>query len=190
MGKGKDPTLTNAVENSVDDVYGRSVRPRYFSNVEKHKCPKSLQRLDEATIELLRSYLNTADLGLEITRTNHTSIILLWLISDAGDLWFCIEEMYKADSENTVFPRLDGVEYPLGYEKLGHPSMVGAGEARIAGELLWDAFARSNGCWVLSNKSGRYGIREDITPQHLENAAKKFRDLGISLDSHYIRYDP
>jgi hypothetical protein len=108
-------------------------------------------------------------------------------MDEAGDVWFCVEEAYKDDAEISVYPRLDGIEYPDGYEKLGHPALILAGKARIGGELLWDVPENSKPRWIVSNKSGRYGIRDDIKAQHIDNIAKKFKTLGVELKPHYIK---
>lgn len=170
----------------LDELYGVAVPPKYWSNIEKYKTPASLQKLDHSTAPVLQTYLATATDGLEITRTNHQTIVLLWLMDEDGQIWFCVEEAFKDDAEISVYPRLDGVEYPEGYEKLGHPALILAQKARIAGELIWDVPESEDPRWMITNKSGRYGIRDDISPQHVDNVAKLFGDLGVALKPHHI----
>lgn len=170
-----------------DDLYGVAVAPTEYSNIERLKKPESLQKLNMETAPTLQRYLSTATEGLGITQTNHKTIILLWLMDEEGALWFCVEEAFKDNAETTVYPRLDGVTYPDGYEKLGHPSLISAAKARIGGELIWDTPEDCDPKWIVSNKSGRYGIREDITARHLDNIVKKFDEFGVSLEPYYIR---
>lgn len=184
-----DVESSTPIEETVEDLdkrYGVAIPPKYWSNIEKFKKPASLQLLDPTTAPVLQAYLTTATDGLEITRTNHQTIILLWLMDEEGQIWFCVEEAFKDDAEISVYPRLDGVKYPDGYEKLGHPSLILAAKARIGGELIWDIPEDSEPRWMITNKSGRYGIREDIFPQHIDNIAKKFEDLGVKLKPHHI----
>lgn len=178
---------------SLDDLatkYGKAVPPAYFDNIEKFKFPDSRQLLEASSAAHLRSYLDSARHGLLVPQIVHQSAIILWLIDESGSCWFCIEEMYKADSNNTVFPRLNEIDYPKGYEKLGHPSLVSAKKARIGGEIVWSSGADGHGPrWRLSNKSGRYGIRADISRDNLNNACELFEKLGVSLDPYFIEYE-
>jgi len=170
------------------DNFGTPTKPRYHDNIERHKKPDSLQRLDQDSARWLSQYLRSADDGLLMPRVTHQTIVILWLIDEAGDCWYCIEEMYKSDSEISVFPRLDEVDYPKGYEKLGHPSLIGAGKARIAGEIIWSGETCKEGKWLISNKSGRYGIRADITEENLINAKGLFESYGVKLDHYFIPF--
>jgi hypothetical protein len=168
------------------DCYGAPTKPKYHDNIERHKKPESLQKLDQDSSKLLAQYLRSANDGLLMPRVTHQTIVILWLIDEAGDCWYCIEEMYKSDSEISVFPRLDEVDYPKGYEKLGHPSLISAKRARIAGEIIWSGLSLSEGKWLISNKSGRYGIRPDITEEHLISAKELFQSHGVEVDHYYI----
>lgn len=170
----------------MNNRYGAATKPKYHDNIERHKRPASLQKLDHDSASILEEYLRSARCGLLIPRITHQTIVMLWVIDESEDCYFCIEEMYKSDSEITVFPRLDGVGYPQGFEKLGHPSLVGAEKARIAGEIIWSGGAGNAGSWVISNKSGRYGIRPDISEQNLINAKALFGSFGIELDHYFI----
>ena len=59
--------------------------------------------------------------------------------------------------------------------------MVGGQAARIGGELLYDYRETS---WVLSNKSGRYGL--EGRAEHLENVRDLLGDFGINVQVHYL----
>lgn len=172
----------------MSDRFGSPIKPKYHDNIERHKKPDSLQKLDEVSAKLLAQYLGAANDGLLMPRVTHQTIVILWLIDEAGDCWYCIEEMYKSDSEISVFPRLDEVDYPKGFEKLGHPSLIGASKARIAGEIIWSGHNCSEGKWLISNKSGRYGIRPEILENHLLSAKDLFGGFGIELDHYYIPF--
>ena len=172
----------------MPDRFGTPIKPKYHDNIERHKKPESLQKLDKVSAKLLSQYLECTYSGLLMPRITHQTIIILWLIDESGDCWYCIEEMYKSDSAVSVFPRLDEIDYPKGYEKLGHPSLIAAGKARNAGEINWSGTSSSNGKWVISNKSGRYGIRADIKEENLINVKEMFGNFGIELDHYYIPF--
>lgn len=178
-------------EDDLSGRFGEAVPPAYFDNIEKFKTPDSKQLLDGNSAILLKSYLESAVQGLLFPQVVHQTAIILWLIDEGGNCWFCIEEMFKADARNTVFPRLNEIEYPNGYEKLGHPSLISAGKARIGGEILLakDADAATY-YWTISNKSGRYGIREDISAGNLQSARDLFASFGVILTPYFIKYDP
>ena len=184
---------TNPIIGDIDlsGRFGAAVPPAYFDNIEKFKTPDSKQLLDSRTAELLKGYLECVEQGLLVPRVIHQTAIILWLIDEEGNCWFCIEEMYKADAQNTVFPRLNEIEYPSGYEKLGHPSLISAGKARIGGEILLTQHDDGEThYWTISNKSGRYGIREDISSDNLQNVTDLFSNFGVNLTPYFIEYEP
>ena len=177
--------------DGLSKKFGLAVDPTYFDNIEKHKYPDSRQKLDANSAIILSEYLESARKGLLVPQIVHQSSIILWLIDEMGECWFCIEEMYKGNASNTVFPRLNEIDYPKGYEKLGHPSLISADKARIGGEIIWTKGGDSKPPrWLLSNKSGRYGIREDIKKKNLLNACCLFKSCGFLLEPYFIKYEP
>lgn len=186
-----DQRTATAEKDDLSLRFGDAVPPAYFDNIEKFKAPDSKQLLDGASSRLLKSYLESVEQGLLFPQVVHQTAIILWLIDEGGNCWFCIEEMYKADARNTVFPRLNEIEYPKGYEKLGHPSLISAGRARIGGEILLVREADSEAYhWTISNKSGRYGIRDDISAENLQNASDLFASFDVVLKPYFIEYEP
>jgi hypothetical protein len=171
--------------------FGKAILPEYYDNIEVHQPPRSKQKLTLDSAQTLRNYLGCASSGLLIPRIIHQSAIILWLIDNGGAVWFCLEEMYKDNSETKMLPRLNSVDYPKGYEKLGHPALIGGRRARIAGEITWSPGGRnSKPRWIISNKSGRYGIRPDIAASHLRAANDLFASYGLEFDVHYIPHVP
>lgn len=66
---------------------------------------------------------------------------------------------------------------------LGHPTLTGGGQGRIAGELRYD---REKGEFFINNSSGRYNADyPDRGPQQLENAAERFRAAGLPVSTRY-----
>jgi hypothetical protein len=63
-------------------------------------------------------------------------------------------------------------------QKLGHPTLTGAGKGRIGGELRF-----RDGRWVMNNRSGRYSRSyADRGRPQLENAAKLLRESSPGLE--------
>lgn len=168
------------------DRFGLPVAPKYFDNIERYRYPESRQRLDATSAGLLLKYMEAIDAGLRFPDVIHQTAVILWLIDCDANVWFCIEEMYKEDSGSKILPRIDNVEYPRGYEKLGHPALVLADKARIGGEIKRTSGLKTPSRWYISNKSGRYGIRPDIKLEHLEAANTVFGSYGITFDVHFI----
>ena len=65
--------------------------------------------------------------------------------------------------------------------RLGRPTLTDSGEARIAGELRWDA-----GHAFINNKSGRYSSWPDRGPEQLAHAAELFHDCGVEVTTKYF----
>jgi len=59
---------------------------------------------------------------------------------------------------------------------LGHPTLVGGGNVRLAGELV----SSGNG-WVLNNQSGRYMLGVDVNSSAFQNAVNLFKQRGINI---------
>lgn len=111
---------------------------------------------------------------------------ILWLVDEAGAIVFALEEVVSVDTGSVQYPRFRKLRVNDPYGKLGHPALVGSPfRARIGGELFYDpgpGFA----CWVLTNRSGRYGINLGRTPRQLENVATVFQAHGIQARPYFI----
>jgi hypothetical protein len=184
----QERALTSSRELHADR-FGLPVVPKYFDNIERYRHPDSRQELNASSAALLLKYLTAVESGLLFPRVIHQSAVILWLVDVSGAIWFCVEEVYKEDSGTKILPRIDNVVYPKGYEKLGHPALVLAKKARIGGEIRWSGKSQASRRWIISNKSGRYGIRPDIKRNHLEAANSVFQSFGINFEIYYIPYD-
>lgn len=111
-------------------------------------------------------------------------LLILWVIDEEGRFTYAWEELVVEGKPQQV-PRHNRLELTHRCDKLGHPSLVGCGEARIAGELYLDETG-SSVAWVLNNKSGRYGLHPTRTPHHLRRVADMLRDAGVPVVEHFL----
>jgi hypothetical protein len=82
-----------------------------------------------------------------------------------------------------------GEEFPVetkteGVRHLGHPTLVGGGNARISGELRYN---RDTQKFVVSNRSGRYSRYEDRSLDGLDAAIAMFKDMGLDVERDQVQ---
>ena len=77
---------------------------------------------------------------------------------------------------------------------LGHPTLVGGfkePEGRMGGELRYGKLTdNSDPTFYINNDSGRYGEYEDRNKAMLENVAKRFENIGLSVKVQWIDKKP
>ena len=110
-------------------------------------------------------------------------LVILWLVDADGRILFAWEELV-VNGEPQQVPKHVRLPLMAGCEKLGHPSLIDCGQARIAGELFFDE-TTSSPAWRLNNRSGRYGIHETRRPEHLANVSKALREKGILVEEDF-----
>jgi hypothetical protein len=80
---------------------------------------------------------------------------------------------------------LQGVT-PSKYQKQGHPTLIGGlanPQGRISGEVY---YSKQRNTITIQNDHGRFGQRDDLTPEHLENVVRRFHQAGVSVQSQWI----
>ena len=109
----------------------------------------------------------TALLDLEAIKTGEKQYI--WAISKLGRLIIAEEKKIHDTPRKT----------------LGHPTLVGGGRARIAGELWWHRGdpkdPSSEECFYIKNTSGRYSVYVDRDMAQLQSAAVLFLKAGLAI---------
>lgn len=168
---------------------------RAATDAELGVSSRSLEILSRETAQALKLHLENAD-SLPLAQVIHSTAPILWLIDEAGQIRFAMEEVIERDTGalSYILPR-SGPPLRDTEVRLGHPALldpVRAGEkksARIGGEIFFDPTPRSDISWVLTNNSGRFGKRPHIRREHLENANNAFKEYGISLREFFI-YTP
>lgn len=144
---------------SLDDQFGRAVGPSYVKPFER--------RADGGVIA------NTKLLRVgDKPWITYPQGKYIWAIDEAGEL-------------------IMGIEAPIGIGPngeallLGHPTLMNAGRARIAGELR---YSPDRG-WVINNASGRYSAGREppdaLRPEHLRNVAERFERAGLRVDTEF-----
>ncbi|QWG13381.1 hypothetical protein KMZ29_01100 [Bradyrhizobium sediminis] len=124
-------------------------------------------------------------------------VVILYLVDEAGLVRFSIEEAVDEDvvglASGRRFKRLE-IPYLSGLlrtdKKLGHPSLVNCGGARIAGQIL---FQPANGTgvpahWTIDAWSGRYGRTVETArreSRHIDNVIAVFQLHGIELKNAF-----
>lgn len=176
--------LTNEERQKLDQLFGPAY-PAGGLGINPHERslhPVSRQKLDAESAAALKVYLDQVSTLLLI---NLFPVIfhLLWIVDENGDLWFSVEEV-TGDGGQTIgiFPKSTQAR-PLNYVKLGHPSLLDGYDklARIGGEIEFDPDdpGGSGHKFCVTNESGRYGMRETDTPEHLAAVAGKFAEYGL-----------
>lgn len=169
----------------LDNHYGYALPPAFqVSNAEAKYVPRSCEKLDEASGMRLKALMDEVVQGVKFSKVTFWSIAVLWIMDECGDIYFAVEEVVDSRG-NLMFPLPFQLDIPSGKSKLGHPALVRGANARIAGEIYFDMNA-SPAAWIISNKSGRYGLRKTTTSSHLENIAKIFESYAIPMGIEFI----
>lgn len=165
----------------------RGIRPA-VSGCERIHFPRSRYKLDNASVDRLKSVMEEVERGWWIGRVLFYDVLIIWVIDEVGDLWFAIEELVLRGLP-TGHPRHPNlILREEDADKLGHPSLINCRKGRIGGQIYFDT---NNAAprWIIDPYSGRYGLHPTRTRAHLVNAAKKFSDLGVTLhvDDKYFK---
>jgi len=147
---------------------------------EQEHAPISLTKLNSLSAVGLNALMNEVRNNFAATNVLVSDTIIIWVVDEIGDIWFAIEEMFH-DGAPTGLPKFQDFEPTRGIRKLGHPSLISAGNGRIGGEIDF-CNTTSPPIWMINNRSGRYGRHETRTLRHLRNAANEFRSYGIELE--------
>jgi len=171
---------------TLDEIFGEALDPIRVDALEGQLRPQSLHLLSRNTARLLKRLMAVTEKGLGVTRYVYSELPILWVVDSMGKLWFSIEEVVNASTQEYIFPRARNFPAAEGMQKLGHPALIEAGPGRIGGEILFDLDLKPSGAWCITNASGRYGTRPGRVPNHLANAAREFARYGIDLQEVFI----
>jgi hypothetical protein len=154
------------------------------SSAEQRYIPQSCEKLSNKNGKKLKSLMDEVSVGVILSKLTFWAVSILWAMDEHGDIYFAVEEVLDGRGR-LMFPLPDSLDTPVGKVKLGHPSLIKCAKARIAGEINFDMNAASPG-WVISNKSGRYGLRKTTTRAHLDNVVDVFSKYNITLAPYFI----
>jgi hypothetical protein len=170
-----------------DDLYGkiRIARLREngscFQDWEVGHSPVSLFKLDETTALQMAEALNLAKqapFGLALTTIGY-----VWVMDAKQTVWISVEELALADGiKRRGIPKRRFGQHPALEKKLGHPTLIAGGQARIAGELAIEEIS-GRFRWVINCSSGRYCYDEALRPKvhQLINIVGLFKRFGVAV---------
>ena len=118
-------------------------------------------------------------LDLEKLKTGKKKYI--WIISKLGRL--IISEERQAGNHNA--------QHATEPQYIGHPALVGGGQGRISGELLFKADPNdpSSEKFYINNASGRFSKFIDRNEMQLKRVAELFRKAGLAVETQYRKRD-
>lgn len=172
---------------NLDEQFGPLLQP---SNVKLHEGSQSLSasyELDDSSADVLDLVMELSEQKARLFDFLLQRLAILWIVTETGKIRFCLEEMCAAATPAVRYPRIRRMPSHPSLTPLGHPALVGGRAARIAGEITLDVDDEGRPQWMLTNRSGRYGIHPSRRPEHLENVARRFGDYDILLRVQYIR---
>lgn len=161
----------------LDLTYGEKRAPQSIDPWE-NLAPVSLSTLDGNLASELAALETAAQGGL--FRAAARTFTYIWAMDGTGAVKMAMEELAlrQPDARFGGYPRRRGYSHPAESKKLGHPTLLNGGEARIAGELAFDELG-GRLRWVLNANSGRYCRHKPPTENQLGNVSLIFRQLGI-----------
>lgn len=173
----------------LDTDYGVPRSPKRVDDWEEDQVPMSRCVFGDEVAEALRD-LERAVQG-ELLKPAAQSKNFIWAMNGNGDVVIAVEEIaptaYDGRSVPRGYPRRKGLEHPVEKRKLGHPTLLDGGEARIAGELAFDLDPSGTKLvWMLNANSGRYCAEKPPTAVQIDNIARLFVNRGLTVTVDYM----
>ncbi|NKK60273.1 hypothetical protein GFM44_30960 [Rhizobium leguminosarum bv. viciae] len=159
--------------------------PEKVDEWETGRRPESLSDLDKNLAETLCELDKLAQTKLMRYALRAKSYI--WAMNEEGKIVVAVEELAieKPETIYPGYPRRRGLRHPSEDKKLGHPTLIGAGHARIAGELAFDEDENDSLRWVINANSGRYCRQKPPKKEQIDRVADRFRELGVEVIVDY-----
>lgn len=170
---------------NLDEKFGVCIPPGKVRDIESKFKPVSYINFNNGGSNILKGLFDKTQSGCYISYCLYSEFTILWLINQEGELIVSIEEVVADEdgAERYPLPRRVPYDNPIRHRRLGHPSLVGGGVARIAGELSYEPETET---WYLTNRSGRFGANVGRSPDQLEEVAKRFRDEGFTISTLFV----
>jgi len=181
----------NAVQASsarLDERYGVCREPSEIRPWEEGVKPRSLVMLTKEVGTSLRTYRDLAQGELFWNMSQCSTFI--WAMDELGQVFLAFEEVIPdgdidIDGLKEGHPRRRGFPaHPAQEKKLGHPTLLGGGQARVAGELLLDV-AEEKLHWFVNCASGRYCRL--MPPTH--DQCRAIHELFMECIDDGVRFD-
>lgn len=161
----------------LDKMYGQCREPSKVDTWENGRSPLSLcEFVPEigATLISLKACCQSP-----LLKFSSRGVTYLWAMAQDGSIKIAVEELAEMPdgTEVTGYPRRRNFpRHPSEEKKLGHPCLLAAKSARIAGELFLD---EKSGvlCWYVNVSSGRYCRFVRPNEEQVANILAKFRQI-------------
>ncbi|MBL8576059.1 MAG: hypothetical protein JNK47_02440 [Mesorhizobium sp.] len=173
------------MQDNLDEIFGVARLPERIDKWEQGRSPESLCSFDDKTATALVKLQECVQSNL--LKFDARTKSFLWAIDADGGLTLALEEIAVRPPEapQAGYARRRGFRHPVEEKKLGHPTLVGGGKARIAGELAFDENGGSLR-WVLNANSGRYCKQLPPTKTQIDAAANLFKTFGMEVKVDYF----
>jgi len=171
----------------LDASFGSLRLPDKVDEWERDRIPVSLSALDAHSADTLRNLEILAQSSMLSSAMRAKNYI--WAMLDDGSIRIAVEELALTQPEapHSGYPRRRGYSHPSEEKKLGHPTLLNAGAARIAGELAFDEKPGEEGLrWVINANSGRYCRQDPPKREQIDSVAARFLELGLTV---FVDYD-
>jgi hypothetical protein len=169
----------------LDEQFGELRPPERIMHWEKGRRPNSLCTVDVNIVATLTKLRECAQ--SQLLRSAAQTQNYLWIMDASGSIKIAIEELALLDGKPDTrgFPRRRGYKHPSEDKKLGHPTLLDGGSARIAGELVLDLH-EGKLHWVFNAASGRYCREKPPTQRQVDAAANLVRGMGLEVTVDYL----
>src|SRR4051812_45589969 len=110
--------------STLDEQFGPAINPKYLYDCEMpDRAPSSLSKLDVPSARSLKRHMDEIAAGWRLGRVLHYDILVIWLVDEAGDVRFAIEELVWKGIP-TGRPKFRNLGLTERMPKLGHPCLV------------------------------------------------------------------
>jgi hypothetical protein len=172
-------------------TYGNLREASSIREWEEGVAPASKSTLTASLGGALKQYREICQ--TDLFRSAAQCFQFIWVMNEKCELLISYEEIVTGDWSQSEkgnglkngHPRRRGFpSHPADEKKLGHPTLLGGGKARMAGELFLDV---DNGKlqWYVSCGSGRYCRETPPTSDQQHNV----HSLFMSLIDDQVRFD-
>ncbi|MER9628345.1 MULTISPECIES: hypothetical protein [unclassified Mesorhizobium] len=173
------------MEKDLDAEFGELREPERIMSWEKERSPNSLCTVDVGLLAALSSLRDCAQSPLLKSAAQTQNY--LWVMDANGDIKIAVEEIAVLDGKPDIrgYPRRRGYKHPSEDQKLGHPTLLDGGKARIAGELALDLHDDKL-LWILNANSGRYCKQKPPSKSQVDAAAYLIQGMGLDIEIDYL----
>lgn len=177
---------------NLDALFGPSIpaqrtpgRSLAVDDWERGNKPVSFSTLGDESAAPLKRFMSDVSAGWRVGRTLCFDVLIIWAVDESGEIVFAVEETIEAGAP-TGRAKHQRAEATQRLDKLGHPALVGGGNARIAGEIRLQEAADGRIYWEINNRSGRYGLEKSRKIEHLSNVKDQFAKFDLTLEPDFV----